>query len=67
MLSIALIILSHKTFSLRDTVINEREEREEETGSRARLGFNMKSNTLDTIIKFALGEGSIFMIDGEQI
>ena len=48
-------------FSLCDTIINEREEIGEEIGSHARLNFNTKSNTLDNI-KFALGEGSVFMI-----
>jgi len=43
-----------------------REERGKEAGSYARLGFNAKSNTLDTI-KFALGEDSVFMIDGKQM
>ena len=37
-----------------------REVSKEEIGSHARLNFNTKSNTLDNI-KFALGEGSVFM------
>ena len=40
-----------------------REKREKETVSHARLSFNTKSNTLDTI-QFALGEGSVLVIDG---
>jgi hypothetical protein len=45
--------------------MRERREREE-TRPHARLGFNTKSNTLDTV-KFALGENSVFVIDREQI
>ena len=46
----------------------EIEKREgEETESHARLNFNMKPNILDTTIKFALGEDSVFMIDGKQM
>jgi len=41
-------------------------ERREERGEEAGSHFNAKPNTLDTI-KFALGEGSVFMIDGKQM
>ena len=58
----ALNTLSHRTFNLCGTIINEREKRGEETGSHARLAFNTKSNTLETS-KFALGECSVFIID----
>ena len=64
MVSITLIT-PYRTFSLCGTIISEREERER-SRSYARLGFNAKSNTLDTI-KFALGEDSVFMIDGKQM
>jgi len=61
MVSITLIT-PYRTFNLCGTIINAREERGEEAGSH----FNAKPNTLDTI-KFALGEGSVFMIDGKQM
>ena len=38
-----------------------REKREKETVSHARLGFNTKSNTLDTA-NFAFGESIVFII-----
>jgi len=63
MVFITLITLPDRTFSLCGTIISERGK---EAGSYARLGFNAKSNTLDTI-KFALGEDSVFMIDGKQM
>ena len=48
-------------FSLRGTIVNEREKREKETVSHARLSFNTKSNTLDTA-NFAFGESIVFII-----